>query len=407
MRRVIFEGFSQLHYAQGRYHWEQKIASNLRSLQRFWTKLVRKPEKMPTHRTDLIDACKQYNPMGLLDVKQAIAAREAVRGIETKHFILKVAVSRASAADDLIQKLSTAAPTSLEELAQLLAQIAKPTPEPSCMLWAVVQFGRFTRKSMEAELQDVFETLKALILMGSSCNDVLNKDDPEEIEIYRQDLVASVKEIGQHAVDWAKAVQNISWPESQRALAVDWLVDKKPSTAAEAAAIVQQAYEATGAKAWEYQSLAHPGTWEPESEFAVRFVPGTYDNVTNKADWTVHVWRFNFEEENFCRRVKFAKGRLADPAVKTALERSLGYTKGWAGSAVDELFSPIGLVANDSFAGALFYMDDPMTCKEHARLGNYTLNACPKYDELGASQDATEDHMWPRHCQYRAYHLII
>ncbi|CAJ0581344.1 unnamed protein product, partial [Mesorhabditis spiculigera] len=251
--------------------------------------------------------------------------------------------------------------------------------------------------------------MKSLILLGSACDDVKMNKTPESLEYRKNKTIDWVRQISSHAVDWAEAIQELSWPECATELAEERLWKKKPATADEAASIVRRAYEDTGPKAWGYQTLAHPGDWVPERHYAVRAINGTYANVTNAEGWTVHVFRYNFVDPAFCKRVEQAKIRLQeeDYAVKRALRNSLDVSRGRAELAIDRYFAPIGLVSEDAFSGSFFLMDNPMHCEDHAIVGNCTLEACPTNGTLSASQELIENHWFPWPCQYRAYHLMV
>ncbi|CAJ0581686.1 unnamed protein product, partial [Mesorhabditis spiculigera] len=281
-------------------------------------------------------------------ILHSISATKAVRRIESKlptprpsistefsqakaDFIYAVGATPEYEANTMLSDISKGAfwcqccgkqgPASFEEFTKLLKGITKTSYQWPCHLWASVQNRGFTRESMDQELELLIVTMKSLILFGTACEDVKMNGIPGGLEDWQNEAIDWVRKISSHAADWASTVQELSWPECPTEHAEDRLWKQKPATADEAASIVRQAHEDTGPKAWKYQTLAHPGDWEPEQQYAVRAINGTYANVTNVEGWTVHVFKFNSGDDAFSGRVEEAKIRLneEDYAVKRAL----------------------------------------------------------------------------------------
>ncbi|CAJ0558009.1 unnamed protein product, partial [Mesorhabditis spiculigera] len=364
IRQWLFEGFpAQRAYSAG-MEWDTKIGSVVPRLGLRYQMLLELP-KSSNFRDRFKELCFTEGPGYLFQelfrlivpicpipkksaILHSISATKAVRRIESKlltprssistefsqakaDFIYAVGATREREANTMLSDISKGAfwcqccgkqePTSFEEFTKLLKGITKTSYQWPCHLWASVQNRGFTRESMDQELQLLIVTMKSLILFGTACEDVKMNGIPGGLEDWQNEAIDWVRKISSHAADWASTVQELSWPECATEHAEARLWKQKPATADEAASIVRHAHEDTGPKAWKYQTLAHPGDWEPEQQYAVRAINGTYANVTNAEGWTVHVFKFNSGDDAFSSRVEEAKIRLQeeDYAVKRAL----------------------------------------------------------------------------------------
>ncbi|CAJ0581724.1 unnamed protein product, partial [Mesorhabditis spiculigera] len=330
IRHALLAGFAATHKAMVSLSWDERVRTPVTKLEEAFNDVLLDPATMHLHTDDYKNRCKDNTPLSVLktiydlvvrpcaipteaDVLLSISARKTLRRIEStlpspaphtaakyadakKDFIVRITQTQDSRAYAKLEKLTKAQPDTFEKLIELMKGEYDDLMQPACILSAVYEEADGSRVALDMELLQIEQTIKSLILYGGACLNITEDGNPFRIEAKRKELASIITEITRHAADWAEKTEETAWPLGQHERAKNQLWSLIPATAEAAAAVVQQAFETSGLKQYEYQTVAHPGSLKPGAQYVTQGSNRTYYCVKDTAGWTVHIYRFNYSD---------------------------------------------------------------------------------------------------------------